>query len=221
MLTKIKVGVDKSKLKSYSHNVNLFKIERLTIERMVNLKFTTKEITLVSLFVALITIGSKITIPSPIVPFTVQWMFVALSGLLLGSRLGSISVAVYVILGLIGLPVFTKGGGIGYILSPTFGYLAGFIAAAYIIGKAAEKMKGNMSFIKALGAMLLSLLLVYAIGVTYMYLIVNVYLGRSIPLAKAVWTGALIFMPTDVLSAVLSSLLGVRIARQVKTIIQN
>lgn len=194
---------------------------RLTIERMVILKFTAKEITLVSLFVALITIGSKITIPSPIVPFTLQWMFVALSGILLGPKLGSVSMAVYVVLGLIGLPVFTKGGGIGYIVSPTFGYLIGFIAAAYIIGKAVEKMENNIRFAGVLAATLLGMIVVYIIGVSYMYLIVNVYLGKSITLAKAVWTGALIFIPTDMLSAVLCSLLGARIARQIKAIVQN
>lgn len=185
------------------------------------MKFTTKEITLVSLFTALITIGSKITIPSPIVPFTLQWMFVALSGMLLGARLGSISMVVYVILGLIGLPVFTKGGGIGYILSPTFGYLIGFIAAAYIIGKAVEKMKDNINYIRVLAAMCLGLIVLYTIGVSYMYLIVNVYLGKSITLTKAIWTGALIFIPTDMLSAALSTLLGVRIVRQVKAIVER
>lgn len=185
------------------------------------MKFTTKEITLVSLFVALITIGSKITIPSPIVPFTLQWLFVALSGMLLGSKLGSISVMVYIILGLIGLPVFTKGGGIGYILSPTFGYLLGFAAAAYIIGKAVENMKGRIGFMRVLAAMLVGLAVVYVMGVSYMYFIVNVYLGKSIALTKAIWTGALIFIPTDMLSAVLSSFLGARIARQVKAIVER
>lgn len=185
------------------------------------MKFTAKEITLVSFFVALITIGSKITIPSPIVPFTLQWMFVALSGMLLGPKLGSASMVVYIILGLIGLPVFTKGGGIGYVVSPTFGYLLGFVAAAYIIGKASENMNGKIRFMKILLAMTIALLVLYAVGVSYMYLIVNVYLGKSISLAKAVWTGALIFIPTDMLSALLCSLLGVRIARQVKSIVQN
>ena len=72
------------------------------------MKLKTKEITLVSLFVALITIGSKITIPSPIVPFTLQWLFVALSGMLLGPKLGSLSMAVYTVLGLIGLQYLQK-----------------------------------------------------------------------------------------------------------------
>lgn len=185
------------------------------------MKLTTKEITMVSLFVALITIGSKITIPSPIVPFTLQWMFVALSGMLLGAKLGSISMAVYVVLGLIGLPVFTKGGGIGYIASPTFGYLIGFIAAAYIIGKSVERKKCNVRFAGLFGAMVLGLLAVYFIGVSYMYLMLNFYIGKSITILSAIWTGALIFLPTDLLSAVVCSLLGVRVGGQIKAIINN
>lgn len=185
------------------------------------MKLKTKEITLVSLFVALITIGSKITIPSPIVPFTLQWLFVALSGMLLGPKLGSLSMTVYTILGLIGLPVFTRGGGIGYIVSPTFGYIIGFIAASYVIGKSVENLKGRYNFFNLLFAISLGLVAVYGIGVLYMYLILNFYVGTSITLTKALWSGAIIFIPTDLFSAVLCSLLGVRINSQVKALIDN
>lgn len=188
---------------------------------MIQLKFTTKEITLISLFVALITIGSKITIPSPIVPFTLQWMFVALSGLLLGSRLAPISVIIYMLLGLIGLPVFTKGGGLSYILTPTFGYLIGFIAASYIIGKAVEGMGNEIKFWRVLVAMTGALFVLYGIGVSYMYILVNLYLGKTMSLTSAIWCGAAIFIPSDMLSATLCSVLGVRIARQVRAIVQN
>lgn len=185
------------------------------------MKFTTKEITLISLFVALITIGSKITIPSPIVPFTLQWMFVALSGMLLGSRLAPISNIVYILLGLMGLPVFTKGGGISYILTPTFGYLLGFIIASYIIGKAVERMGNEIKFWRVLVAMAGALFVLYGIGVSYMYILANLYLGKAMSLTNAIWYGAVLFIPTDMLSATLCSVLGVRIARQVRAIVQN
>lgn len=185
------------------------------------MKFTVKEITLISLFVALITIGSKITIPSPIVPFTLQWMFVTLSGMLLGPKLAPMSVIVYITLGLLGLPVFTKGGGISYILSPTFGYLIGFIIASYIIGKSVEIMGNKIFFWRMMVAMVISLFVLYGIGVSYMYLISTVYLGKSLSLTDAIWYGALLFIPTDILSAALSSILGVRIAHQVRTIVSN
>lgn len=93
-----------------------------------------KELVLFSLFTALTAIGAFIRVPVPLCPFTLQLLFTTLSGLILGSRKGAASVAVYVALGLSGVPVFTQGGGPGYIFQPTFGYLLGFIAGAWLVG---------------------------------------------------------------------------------------
>ena len=82
-----------------------------------------KELVLFSLFTALTAIGAFIRVPVPLCPFTLQLLFTTLSGLILGSRKGAASVAVYVAFGLSGVPVFTQGGGPGYIFQPTFGYL--------------------------------------------------------------------------------------------------
>ncbi|WP_053956843.1 biotin transporter BioY [Inediibacterium massiliense] len=97
----------------------------------------TNELILCALFSALISIGAFIKIPVPMVPFTLQFLFTNLSGLLLGKKLGSLSVGIYIVIGLLGLPIFTSGGGIGYIFEPTFGYIIGmayyyFIANYYI-----------------------------------------------------------------------------------------
>ena len=81
---------------------------------------------LCAIFTALIAIGAFIRIPVPVVPFTLQFLFTTLAGVLLGSRLGAISVVLYIALGLLGVPVFAEGGGPGYILKPSFGYLPGF-----------------------------------------------------------------------------------------------
>ena len=98
-------------------------------------KLNTKSLILCSLFAALISVGAFIKIPVPMVPFTLQVLFSTLAGLLLGPRLGVVSVGIYILLGLVGLPIFTNGGGPSYIFQPTFGYLIGFIFGAYIIGK--------------------------------------------------------------------------------------
>lgn len=74
-----------------------------------------REIVLFGLFTALIAIGAFIRIPVPVCPFTLQLLFTTLAGLLLGSRKGALSVALYVLLGLVGVPVFTEGGGPSYI----------------------------------------------------------------------------------------------------------
>ena len=68
------------------------------------------------LFVALITAGAFMRVPVPVVPFTLQFLFTNLAGLLLGRRLGFLSCAVYVGAGLAGIPVFVEGGGIAYVL---------------------------------------------------------------------------------------------------------
>ena len=88
-----------------------------------------KDLTLMALFAALTAVGAFITIPVPPVPFSLQIFFAILAGALLGSRRGAISVGVYVLLGLCGLPVFTKGAGLSYIFQPTFGYLAGWLSS--------------------------------------------------------------------------------------------
>ena len=68
---------------------------------------STKNMILSALFVALIAIGAFIKIPVPVCPFTLQLLFTTLAGLLLGARLGFISVCVYIVIGLIGVPIFT------------------------------------------------------------------------------------------------------------------
>ena len=97
-------------------------------------KMTSVELAMCGLFVALVVIGAYIKIMIPIGPFAVtfslQFLFSLMAGLLMGPKKGGIALAVYLILGLIGLPVFAHGGGLGYILRPTFGFLIGFLGAA-------------------------------------------------------------------------------------------
>lgn len=78
----------------------------------------TTDMVLCAMFAALIAVGAFIRIPIPYVPFTLQLFFTTLAGLLLGPKLGAASSLVYMITGLIGIPIFTEGGGPGYILSP-------------------------------------------------------------------------------------------------------
>ena len=75
----------------------------------------TKDLVLCAMFVALIAVGAFIKVPVPVVPFTLQFLFTMLAGLLLGPVNGALAVVVYIVLGLVGLPIFTQGGGPGYI----------------------------------------------------------------------------------------------------------
>jgi len=90
---------------------------------MKTFKLSTKDIAQIALFAALTAVGAFIRVPLPIVPFTLQTFFVALSGALLGARRGMLAQLLYVAIGLLGVPIFTKGGGIGYVFQPSFGYL--------------------------------------------------------------------------------------------------
>lgn len=141
----------------------------------------TKELIFCAFFIVLIAIGAHIKIPVPIVPFTLQFLFTMLAGLLLGSKLGFIAVASYVFCGLAGLPVFAEGGGLGYILNPTFGYLVGYAAATFITGLIAEKYNPP-DYEHLLLANFAGLIVLYIFGMIYCYAISNFYLNISLGL---------------------------------------
>ncbi len=94
-----------------------------------------RQLALGALFTALISIGSKIMIPLDMIGmhFTLQWLFVLLAGLLLEKKTARMSTGCYVLIGLVGVPVFATGGGIGYLFKPTFGFLAGFVVAVWVM----------------------------------------------------------------------------------------
>ena len=165
---------------------------------------------LCAIFTALIAIGAFIRIPVPVVPFTLQFLFTTLAGVLLGSRLGATSVILYIVLGLLGVPVFAEGGGPGYILKPSFGYLPGFAIGAYISGYFAEST-GRSSFKKLLLGNALNLAVVYLCGMVYCYVISNYYLGTPIAIWPLVLYCFLLAVPGDAVLCVVAAILGSRL----------
>ncbi len=174
----------------------------------MNLK--TRDLTLIAMFAALTAIGAFIRIPLPIVPFTLQYFFCALGAILLGSKKGSLAQILYVGIGLIGIPVFTKGGGPQYILQPTFGYLIGFILGAFIIGKITENIK-ELNIKKIFIACILGLAVVYLFGVIHMFIIYNFYLGQAMSVWTAISVGAISCLPSDLLLSFIISLVGAKV----------
>lgn len=142
-------------------------------------QITTKEMVWCALFTVLIIVGAFIKIPIPVVPFTLQFLFTMMAGLLLGGRLGALSVALYAVLGLLGLPVFAEGGGIYYLLKPSFGYIIGFIAGSFVTGYLVERMS-RLTFARILAANLIGLAIVYAMGMLYYYVICNFVIDTPI-----------------------------------------
>lgn len=179
------------------------------------MKLKTKDMILVALFAALTAVGGFLKIQIPPAPVTLQFLFTALAGVMLGAKLGALSQLVYVLIGLMGIPVFTKGGGIGYIYQPSFGYLIGFILGAYVIGKISEN-SSRPSFIRLFIACILGLLIVYIIGVPYLYFILTRFSKMDISLTWALQKGFLIFLPGDIAKSILTSIVGVKVVPVIK-----
>ncbi len=153
-----------------------------------------------SLFAALIAVGAYIHIPMVPVPIVLQNLFVLLAGLLLGSRWGLISVAIYLFVGALGLPVFAGGkGGLGHFLGPTGGYLIGFAVSAWVCGWISERFQETTW--SSVFAVTVATFVVYAIGVPWLKLV------TQMPWQKAAVVGMLPFLVGDVLKAASAVLL--------------
>lgn len=163
-----------------------------------------------SLMAALTAVGAYIAIPIGPVPIVLQNLFVMLTGLLLGSRWGLISIGIYLLAGAVGLPVFAGGtGGIAKFLGPTGGYLLGFAAAVYLIGLISERGRGSVA-VDVL-AMLVGSLVIYATGVGWLKVV------TSMSLAKAASVGMLPFLIGDALKIGVA----IPIARAVRPLISS
>lgn len=173
-------------------------------------KINTRQLVLCALFVALIAAGAFLKIPVPVVPFTLQFLFTMLAGLLLGGKLGAIAVCVYIVLGLAGLPIFAQGGGIGYLFQPSFGYIIGFAVGALVTGVIANRVE-RPSFRRLLAADFLGLGVVYLFGMVYYYLMSNLYLGNPIGLWPLFLYCFVLAVPGDILLCIVGAILGRRL----------
>lgn len=149
-----------------------------------------------ALLAALTAVGAFIRFPLGALSFTMQDMFTVLAGVLLGWKWGAASQAVYVALGLIGLPIFTQGGGLGYVFQPSFGFLLGIIPAAALTGALAGEGGDPRRVIPACVA---GLGVMYLVGVPYMGMILNLYMGKGLSVWTIVKTGLLVYLPGDAL----------------------
>ncbi|MDE5937526.1 MAG: biotin transporter BioY, partial [Lachnospiraceae bacterium] len=137
-------------------------------------------------------------------------LFTMLAGLLLGGRKGAMSVGVYILLGLVGLPIFAEGGGFWYILKPSFGYLLGFMLAAYVTGRMVER-KQKLLTRWVIAVNFLGLFIVYAAGMVYYYVICNYVIDTPIALGPLFLYCFVLAVPGDICLCILAAVLTVRV----------
>ncbi|MDQ0216626.1 biotin transport system substrate-specific component [Oikeobacillus pervagus] len=159
-----------------------------------------------ALFAAIIGILAQVTIPLPLVPITGQTLAVGLAATILGSRYGTLSAFLYMLLGAVGLPVFASmSGGMGVIVGPTGGYIVSFIFSAFVIGYYLEKT--SFTIPQAFIANIIGMFVNLAIGTVWLKY-----------LAELSWTGAfasgfLPFIIGGIIKALLAAWVGI-IVRQ-------
>ncbi|MGO0061089.1 biotin transporter BioY [Brevibacillus fluminis] len=161
-----------------------------------------KMINLAALFAAITAVCAQLSFTVGPVPFTLQVFAICLTGLLLGSRWGSVSVLVYLVLGAVGVPVFAGfQSGLQTILGKTGGYLLAFLPAVFVIGLIAER--GRIAIWKAFLANLLGLAIIYTLGTMQLEFMLN------LPWSKAIAFGIIPFLIPDVIKIAIASSLGV------------
>jgi biotin transport system substrate-specific component len=179
--------------------------------KKVNSKLLAVDLAECAIFVSIMSVFTLfVKIPFYPVPLTFQTVISVLAGLLLGWKKGAISMAVYCVMGLIGIPVFANfGGGFAYVMQPTFGYILGFIASAFVAGLISGNKK--LPLWRYIVAALAAFLVNYAIGIPYFALIWQYYMGKP-DLGKYIVEYNLLYMPKDLALSLLAAILAWRVS---------
>lgn len=149
----------------------------------------------IALAAALIAVGGFIKINVFAVPFTLQTFFICFIAVFYDVKISAAAVGVYIVLGLIGVPIFANGGGFSYVLQPSFGYIIGFLLGTVAAGLILKRKKE--SYVNALSACCAALSVIYLFGSVYFYLLSEFYLGSDKGLLYIVTYCVLIFIPSD------------------------
>ena len=182
-----------------AHNSHAAKVRFAVLtEALIAGSLSSKSIWTPALKAFLVVIGSlllatsaQFKIPLYPVPVTGQTLVVLLIGMVYGPRLGGVTVAAYLMQGLIGLPVFAGGAfGVATLLGPTGGYLGGFLIAAVVVGFLAERGMGR-GIMSTIFAMMIGNVIIYVAGASW--------LASFIGAEKALTAGVLPFLYGDIL----------------------
>ena len=161
------------------------------------------------LCIALMIISSWIYIPIGPIPITMQTAVLFIISYILGAKKAVVAIIVYIVLGLFGLPIFAGfSGGISKIVSPSFGFILSYIPSAWIVGSF-----NRLKLRELVMVLTFTNILIYIIGISYMLLLSNLYLGNDLTLTGAIAVGMLPFIPGDIVKIGLSSIIIKRIGR--------
>ncbi|MBN1664130.1 MAG: biotin transporter BioY [Deltaproteobacteria bacterium] len=177
---------------------------------MASKTLSVKGIVYASLMGALTAAGAFIIIPLPPVPITAQTFFLNIAAILLGGPLAALSQMIYILLGVIGMPVFSGGkAGLGVLFGPTGGYLIGFVIAAFVTGTII-RMKKSAGIFWTIFAMFIGMTVIYGCGVLQLAVVAK--LGFK----KALAVGVLPFIPGDAIKILLAAIIGKQIRLRIR-----
>lgn len=166
-----------------------------------------KMLIVTALFAAVIGILAQITIPLPLVPITGQTLAIGLAATILGKRYGTLSVLVYIMLGIIGVPVFSMmESGLGVVFGPTGGYIVGFIPAAFIIGWYMERF--GLTMTHAVTANVIGMIITLTFGAVWLKI------SAELSWMAALAGGVTPFLVVGVVKAVLAASIGILVRKR-------
>lgn len=171
----------------------------------------TKEITTIGLMIALISISSYISFPIPFTPImiTAQTIAINLAALILTPRGSAFSVISFILLGIIGLPIFSGGAsGIGVIVSPSGGYLLGFIVSVYVISFLKKKSNDLKTF--------LFLTIVIGMPIIYLFGSVGIMVYTNKNFIETIKIAILPFLLGDIIKCVIASIIASKLKKVIK-----
>lgn len=174
----------------------------------------TKSIIQISLAVALLSVGALVKIPISVLPITLQPFFLYIIAFSLGKKKAVTATSLYAFIGLLGIPVFANGGGLWYIVQPSFGFILGFIAVAFISGTILEKVNNKKAYVYILTG-LFSEIFLYIIGLTYMFFILKFYMDIDKSYLSLIVAYCLPYLPCDILSIIIATVVTKRIAKYI------
>lgn len=185
-----------------------------TTEKKAKKKFKTIDIVYIGLFAALIAVCSWISIPLT-VPITLQTMAICLVAGLLGAKRGTITTVIYILLGLVGVPVFAGfSSGPAALLSPSGGYIIGFIFTALIVGIVSDKAKGKM--LPLIISMVIGILVCYVFGTAW-FAVVYAKQNETAATLKTILSWCVIpFLIPDAVKIAVASILTNRLKKFIK-----